>query len=104
MAYIHTTVARKQLLLTDHRRTFDDLCTWIDQHLDEPLGWQELMSQSGLDHLTLKALFHKFESRTPMTWIRQRREARLAPALPVPPTTRPSRLGTQRLLREPVPT
>jgi len=98
MAYIHTTVVRRQQPLSDHRHTFDELCAWIEQHLDEPLGWQELMRHSGLDHLTLKALFHKFQSRTPMTWIRQRREAR-QPTLPAPA----SNLSRPRVLAQRVP-
>jgi methylphosphotriester-DNA--protein-cysteine methyltransferase len=62
--------------LTDLKLQFEDLCAWIDAQIDEPLGWQELMQQSGLDHQTIKALFFKYASTTPMTWIRQRREAR----------------------------
>ena len=61
--------------LSTHKKTFDDLCLWIDAHLGGPVGWQELMSQSGLDHQTINALFYKYESTTPMTWIRRRREA-----------------------------
>jgi hypothetical protein len=34
------------------------------------------MQQSGLDHQTIKALFFKYASTTPMTWIRRHREAR----------------------------
>ena len=62
--------------LTDLKHEFEDLCAWIDAQIDEPLGWQELMQQSGLDHQTIKALFFKYASTTPMTWIRRRREAR----------------------------
>lgn len=62
--------------LTDLKLQFEDLCAWIDAQIDEPLGWQELMQQSGLDHQTIKALFFKYASTTPMTWIRRRRETR----------------------------
>jgi methylphosphotriester-DNA--protein-cysteine methyltransferase len=73
--------------LTDLKHEFEDLCAWIDAQIDEPLGWQELMQQSGLDHQTIKALFFKYASTTPMTWIRQRREARAtAPRYAVPAT------------------
>ncbi|MEK9951177.1 MAG: hypothetical protein VW687_03315 [Curvibacter sp.] len=82
MPIARPAVTRKQAALSDHRQTFDDLCAWIDAHLDEPIGWQELMGQSGLDHQTLNALFFKFLSTTPMAWIRKRRGLQLAPALP----------------------
>ncbi len=73
MSVARPAVTRKQTALSDHRQTFDELCAWIEAHLDEPIGWQELMAQSGLDHQTLNALFFKFLSTTPMAWIRKRR-------------------------------
>ena len=87
MSIARPAVTRKQLALSDHRQTFDELCTWIDSHLHEPIGWQELMAQSGLDHQTLNALFFKFQSTTPMAWIRKRRGLGLVSAtkaVPVP--------------------
>lgn len=66
---------RKQPPLADLKHKFDDLCAWIETRLDAQLGWQELMHQSGLDHQTINALFFKYASTTPMTWIRRRREA-----------------------------
>jgi methylphosphotriester-DNA--protein-cysteine methyltransferase len=62
--------------LSEHKNELDKLCQWIDEHLSQPIGWQELMAQSHLDHQTIHALFFKYESTTPMTWIRRRREAR----------------------------
>lgn len=67
---------RKLPPLTDLKHKFDDLCAWIDVQIDTPLGWQELMQHSGLDHQTINALFFKYASTTPMTWIRRRRESR----------------------------
>lgn len=67
---------RKLPSLTELKREFEALCEWIDTQLDAPLGWQELMRQSGLDHQTINALFFKYASTTPMTWIRRRRESR----------------------------
>lgn len=61
--------------LAAHKTELDKLCQWIDEHLSQPIGWQELMAQSQLDHQTIHALFFKYESTTPMTWIRRRREA-----------------------------
>ena len=80
------TIQRKQRALSDHRQTFDELCSWIEANLHQPIGWQELMAQSSLDHQTLNALFFKFLSTTPMAWIRKRRELELAPeaAQPLP--------------------
>ena len=48
---------------------------WIDGHIGEPIGWQQIMAQSGLDFQTLQMLFFRYKSTTPMTWIRHRREA-----------------------------
>jgi len=62
--------------LSVHKTELEHLCQWIDEHLSQPIGWQELMTQSQLDHQTIHALFFKYESTTPMTWIRRRREAK----------------------------
>ena len=62
--------------LSVHKNELENLCQWIDEHLSQPIGWQELMAQSHLDHQTIHALFFKYESTTPMTWIRRRREAK----------------------------
>jgi transcriptional regulator GlxA family with amidase domain len=56
-------------------KEFNELTAWIQAHLDEQIGWAELMSQSGLDHQTLQTLFFKYKSTTPMTWIRLQRQA-----------------------------
>ena len=67
------------------RQSFDDLCAWIDDHLEETIGWQQLFECSGLDHHALQTMFFKHASTTPMTWIRSRRQARLAAIAPVRP-------------------
>jgi AraC-like DNA-binding protein len=56
------------------RKQFDELCVWIDAHIGEPIGWQQLMEQSGLDFQSLQTLFYRYKSSTAMTWIRHRRE------------------------------
>lgn len=94
MSFAPTAVKRQQRALSDHQQTLEELCLWIDAHLHEPLGWQELMAQSGLDHQTLNALFYKFQSSTPMAWIRKRRELRHGPAQASHP--RPVRLVASR--------
>jgi AraC-like DNA-binding protein len=49
------------------------LCDWIDAHIHESIGWADLTQQSGAEHKTIMASFHKHLATTPMTWIRQRR-------------------------------
>jgi hypothetical protein len=56
-------------------KSVDDLCLWIDAHIDQQINWIDLMEVSGLDHLTLQAEFSKNKLMTPMTWIRKRKEA-----------------------------
>jgi hypothetical protein len=68
---IESTDKRQQ----KQEKQFNDLTTWIQANLNEQIGWAELMSQSGLDHQTLQALFFKYKSTTPMTWIRLQRLA-----------------------------
>jgi AraC-like DNA-binding protein len=51
-----------------------ELCAWIDEHIADPVGWTDLMTQTGKDHKTLLASFVKHKATTPMTWIRQQRQ------------------------------
>jgi methylphosphotriester-DNA--protein-cysteine methyltransferase len=53
---------------------FEQLCAWIDDHIQEQIGWAELMHESGLDHLSIQSSFAKYKATTPMTYIRKRRE------------------------------
>ena len=62
------------------RKQVESLCNWIESHLDEPIGWQELMEQSGLDYQTIQTLFYRHKCATAMTWIRLRRQAKTSPA------------------------
>jgi len=68
------------LLLENHiqrglnKEQFEELCVWIDEHILEPIGWSELMNESGFDHLSIQYSFTKYKATTPMTWIRNRRE------------------------------
>ena len=63
-------------LMPVQKQLFEELCQWIDTHLAEPIGWQQLMAQSGLQYQTMQTLFYNYQSVTPMTWIRRRREDR----------------------------
>jgi len=53
---------------------FEQLCTWIDHHIEEQIGWSELMRESGFDHQSIQSSFAKYKTTTPMTYIRKRRE------------------------------
>lgn len=64
---------QKPVSLDLAQKRFDDLCTWIDNHLEEPIGWQELFLHSGLNHQALQMLFYQHAATTPMAWIRNRR-------------------------------
>jgi methylphosphotriester-DNA--protein-cysteine methyltransferase len=72
----------------NHKKSLEKLCTWIDVHLDEPVGWQELMRESGLDFQVIHYVFLKYAKMSPMTWIRKRREGQALPpgvvAMPAP--------------------
>jgi len=57
-----------------NQEQFEKLCTWIDEHIQEPIGWSELMHVSGFDHLSIQSYFAKYKATTPMTYIRKRRE------------------------------
>jgi AraC-like DNA-binding protein len=63
----------KRLARVQEQR-FRQLCQWIDGHLGEPIGWQQLMTQSGLQYQTIQLLFYRYHSLTAMTWIRRKRE------------------------------
>ena len=63
----------RKLSANDQQKAFEELCRWIDLHLDGPIGWQELMQVSGLDFQTIQHLFFRHASTSPMTWIRRRR-------------------------------
>ena len=57
-----------------NKEQFDELCTWIDEHIQEQIGWSELMRESGFDHLSIQSSFAKYKATTPMTYIRKRRD------------------------------
>lgn len=58
-----------------NHKSIDDLCLWIDAHINQQINWIDLINTSGLDHLTLQSEFSKQKLMTPMTWIRKRKEA-----------------------------
>ena len=70
MSKLDKSHSNTQLSETDVR----NLCAWIDEHIAEPIGWTDLVAQTGKDHKTLLASFAKHKFTTPMTWIRQQRQ------------------------------
>ncbi len=60
------------------KQKLDELCNWIDAHLAETIGWQELMGVSGLDYQAIQSLFYRHKCTTAMTWIRLRRQSQSA--------------------------
>ena len=57
-----------------NKEQFDELCSWVDEHVQEQIGWSELIRESGFDHLSIQSSFAKYKATTPMTYIRKRRE------------------------------
>lgn len=62
--------------LTLERKAFEDLLRWIDGHIAEPIGWQELMLHSGLKYQNIQSMFYRYENTTAMSWIRNKRVAK----------------------------
>ena len=45
-----------------NKEQFDELCAWIDEHIQEQIGWSELMHESGFDHLSIQSSFAKYKA------------------------------------------
>jgi AraC-like DNA-binding protein len=63
-----------QFVESPNKALLDELCLWIDNNLNNEIGWAELVSESKLTHSELQFLFSKYLKITPMTYIRRRRE------------------------------
>ena len=68
--------------MSSSREQVEQLCHWIDAHINETIGWADLTRQSGMDHKWLMTSFSKYKATTPMTWIRERREHLNTPVAP----------------------
>jgi AraC-like DNA-binding protein len=55
-------------------KRIDILCEWIDENIDQRIGWADLSRVSGLDNLALRLAFLKYRFMTPMNYIKIRRE------------------------------
>ena len=80
-------IETNQLAERAQRLRFDSLCLWIEEHIDEQIGWQEMTGQSGLEFPVIHALFYKYKSTTAMAFIRQRRMAAQAASSLVRPSS-----------------
>ena len=60
------------------RDLVDQVCKWIDLHLDEQIDWTRLMRISGLSVAQFQQLFQKLRKTTPMMYLRTRRLERAA--------------------------
>ena len=59
---------------SSNKALLDELCLWIDNNLNNEIGWAELVSESKLSLSEIQFLFLKHLKTTPMTYIRMRRE------------------------------
>ena len=59
----------------DNKKYLDELCVWIGENLDTPLGLNELITRTSLSSTDLQYLFEKYKQTTPMTYIRRTRES-----------------------------
>ncbi|MFM9990263.1 MAG: hypothetical protein ACKVOY_02405 [Burkholderiaceae bacterium] len=56
------------------QQKLENLLIWIDEHIQDPIGWTELVAHIGFDHRTIQNLFFKYKAMRPINWIRKRRE------------------------------
>ncbi len=56
------------------KHSLELICNWINEHLNEQIGWTELTKISGLGHIEIHTLFHIYKKTSPMQWIRTQRE------------------------------
>jgi hypothetical protein len=56
------------------KRKAEELCVWVNAHLDEPIELKDLVEASGLNHFEILRIFSIYFRTTPMQWIRQQRE------------------------------
>lgn len=77
MPRLHTTVQsdREQRELSVNNDKFALLCKWIEEHIDEEIGWNQLIQRSGLEYQVIQDLFFQQHSITAMAWIRRTRDA-----------------------------
>lgn len=56
------------------KRKAEELCVWVNAHLNEPIELKDLVVTSGLTHFEILKIFSIHFRTTPMQWIRQQRD------------------------------
>lgn len=74
MVVMENTNRVNPLVESSNKALLDELCLWIDNNLNNEIGWAELVSESKLSLSEIHFLFSKHLKTTPMTYIRRRRE------------------------------
>lgn len=39
------------------QQKLENLLIWIDEHIQDPIGWTEFVAQTGFDHRTIRNFF-----------------------------------------------
>jgi AraC-like DNA-binding protein len=70
---IHAARQRSGLGAEQRNRVIDELLTWIQEHLHQPLQLQDLVRQSGYSQRSLRNFFQERFGCGPVHWIRSQR-------------------------------
>lgn len=70
---IQTARQRCNLEPGDRNRIFEDLLSWIQAHLGQPIQIQDLVKESGYSQRSLRNFFHERFGCGPVHWIRRQR-------------------------------
>ena len=70
------TISKSKLFLSpETEQKVHQLCAWIEQNCDKPIGFEELTRQSGFEVGDLMTLFGVYKKTSPMGYVRFCREA-----------------------------
>ena len=61
-------------MIENDAKKLTQICDWINEHLNESIGWVQLSQSCGLSHAEIQRLFQSQLRVSPMQWIRQQRE------------------------------
>ncbi len=59
---------------TFEKRKAEEICVWVNAHLDDSIELKDLVEASGLSYFEILKIFSIYFRTTPMQWIRQQRE------------------------------
>ena len=69
------TISKSKLFLSpETEQKVHQLCAWIEQNCDKPIGFEELTRQSGFEVGDLMTLFGVYKKTSPMGYVRFCRE------------------------------